>query len=407
MGAEIAKKKSKHEALEDLESKFEQTPDYHTPSKHISCSKGENEDGNGELKIDHGGRVRKHLTFEEDKIPSKNPSTPCTARTSSLSVIDICDSDDENVQPPSVDKQGSVDNKASSKSILFQHSCGESMNDCNGEIPVIPTAKRKRASNIVTSDSENDEDDNVPICKLKRLHLQERISGQASPELKICSGTGIPPRDDDIANLVTPTRRRLVSLRKREGQRRARKGSSSKATTENVEDDESKEAGSESEGESLNGFIVDSMDVEDDDESSDAQDESYDNEDFGEILSRIKRSKGQNLSWEFEADMLAAFASMYFFLCLVDVFKDVGQVVNETHRVANIISGVFRRAMTDINIKGYTIPKGWKSNSWATTSPGNVFTSFGGGPRLCPGYELARVEFSVFLHHLITRFRSK
>ncbi|KAF2319078.1 hypothetical protein GH714_013133 [Hevea brasiliensis] len=36
------------------------------------------------------------------------------------------------------------------------------------------------------------------------------------------------------------------------------------------------------------------------------------------------------------------------------------KVVNETLRVANIISGVFRRAMTDINIKGYKIPKGWK-----------------------------------------------
>ncbi|KAK4839433.1 hypothetical protein QYF36_021901 [Acer negundo] len=294
--------------LKDLESKFEETPDYHTPSKHINYSKGENGDVNGELKID-SRRVRKHLTFEEDKSPSKKmaPSTPCAARTSSLGVIDICDSDDENVQLPSVDNQGSVDNKDSSKSILVQQSCEENMNDCNGEIPVIPTPKRKRASNIVTSDSENDEDDNVPICKLKRLHLQERISGQASPELKICSETGTPPGDDDIANLMTPPRRRLVSLRKREGQRRAGKGSSSKATTENVEDNESEEAGSESEGESLNGFIVDSTDVEDDDESSDAQEDSDDNEDFGEILSRIKRSKGQKLSWEFEADMLAAF----------------------------------------------------------------------------------------------------
>ncbi|KAI9200284.1 hypothetical protein LWI28_005367 [Acer negundo] len=62
--------------------------------------------------------------------------------------------------------------------------------------------------------------------------------------------------------------------------------------------------------------------------------------------------------------------SLYFYLCPVDVFKDVkkhttppislvGQV-NETLRVANIISWVFRRATTDIDIKGYTIPKGWK-----------------------------------------------
>lgn len=35
----------------------------------------------------------------------------------------------------------------------------------------------------------------------------------------------------------------------------------------------------------------------------------------------------------------------------------------------------------------------------------NAFTPFGGGSRLCPGYELARVELSVFLHHLVTQFR--
>ncbi|XP_011044517.1 PREDICTED: cytochrome P450 90A1-like [Populus euphratica] len=105
-------------------------------------------------------------------------------------------------------------------------------------------------------------------------------------------------------------------------------------------------------------------------------------------------------------------------------------VVNETLRIANIIGGIFRRTMTDINVKGYTIPKGWKVfasfrgvhldheyfkdartfNPWrwqdesGATCPANVFTPFGGGQRLCPGYELARVELSVFLHHLVTRF---
>lgn len=29
---------------------------------------------------------------------------------------------------------------------------------------------------------------------------------------------------------------------------------------------------------------------------------------------------------------------------------------------------------------------------------------FGGGPRLCPGYELSRLELCVFLHYLVTHF---
>ncbi|KAB1217744.1 Cytochrome P450 90A1 [Morella rubra] len=127
---------------------------------------------------------------------------------------------------------------------------------------------------------------------------------------------------------------------------------------------------------------------------------------------RAKKSENEPLEW-------SDYKSMPFTQC----------VVNETLRVANIIGGIFRRATTDIHIKGYTIPKGWKVfasfravhldqdhfkdarsfNPWrwqgnsGATSAGNVFTPFGGGPRLCPGYELARVELSVFLHHLVTR----
>ena len=33
------------------------------------------------------------------------------------------------------------------------------------------------------------------------------------------------------------------------------------------------------------------------------------------------------------------------------------------------------------------------------------FTPFGGGLRLCPGLDLARLEASIFLHHLVTSFR--
>ncbi|XP_028792663.1 cytochrome P450 90A1-like isoform X2 [Neltuma alba] len=108
------------------------------------------------------------------------------------------------------------------------------------------------------------------------------------------------------------------------------------------------------------------------------------------------------------------------------------KVVHETLRVGNIISGIFRRAMTDVNVRGYTIPKGWRLfasfravhlnsqhfkdarsfNPWRWQSnweagggsPGNVYTPFGGGPRMCPGFELARVVVSVFLHRFVTQF---
>ncbi|XP_075500050.1 3beta,22alpha-dihydroxysteroid 3-dehydrogenase-like [Primulina tabacum] len=131
----------------------------------------------------------------------------------------------------------------------------------------------------------------------------------------------------------------------------------------------------------------------------------------------ILAKKGEN-----EALQLEDYKSMPFTQC----------VVNETLRVSNIISGVFRRAMTDVTIKdGYTIPKGWKVfvslravhmdhdhfkaarmfNPWrwqngsgTTSCSKNVFTPFGGGPRRCPGAELARVELSVFLHRLVTQF---
>ncbi|XVE69409.1 hypothetical protein DITRI_Ditri09bG0150100 [Diplodiscus trichospermus] len=126
-----------------------------------------------------------------------------------------------------------------------------------------------------------------------------------------------------------------------------------------------------------------------------------------------RRNRTQALDW-------SDYKSMTFTQC---VFK-------ETLRVINIISGIFRRAMTDISIKGYTIPKGWQVFSsfravhldhnhfkdartfnpwrWQNNSgmsyPANVYTPFGGVPRLCPGYELARVELSVILQHLVTRF---
>ncbi|KAG9133191.1 hypothetical protein Leryth_027059 [Lithospermum erythrorhizon] len=103
-------------------------------------------------------------------------------------------------------------------------------------------------------------------------------------------------------------------------------------------------------------------------------------------------------------------------------------VITETLRMGNIIIGVMRKAMKDVEIKGCIIPKGycvltyfrsvhlddnfydfpnqfdpwrWQHKDMSSRN----FTPFGGGQRLCPGLDLARLEASIFLHHIVTQFR--
>lgn len=39
--------------------------------------------------------------------------------------------------------------------------------------------------------------------------------------------------------------------------------------------------------------------------------------------------------------------------------------------------------------------------------PPYSFVAFGGGPRICPGYEFARIETLTTIHYLVTRFTWK
>ncbi|XP_058084517.1 cytochrome P450 87A3-like [Magnolia sinica] len=135
-------------------------------------------------------------------------------------------------------------------------------------------------------------------------------------------------------------------------------------------------------------------------------------EEHEEILKR-REDPDSRITWE-------EYKSMTF----------TSQVINEAVRLANIAPGIFRKTTDDVKIKGYTIPAGWavmvcppavhlnpetfveplKFNPWRwegmdTNRGSKNFMAFGGGMRLCVGADFSRLQMTVFLHHLVTKYR--
>ncbi|KAM3695754.1 hypothetical protein ACJW31_07G157400 [Castanea mollissima] len=106
------------------------------------------------------------------------------------------------------------------------------------------------------------------------------------------------------------------------------------------------------------------------------------------------------------------------------------QVINEALRLGGVVPGILRKALKDIEFKGYTIPAGWTImlansaiqlnpntykdplafNPWRWKDLDSLFVSknfmpFGGGIRQCAGAEYSKTFLATFLHVLVTKYR--
>nr|XP_027066627.1 beta-amyrin 28-monooxygenase-like [Coffea arabica] len=103
-------------------------------------------------------------------------------------------------------------------------------------------------------------------------------------------------------------------------------------------------------------------------------------------------------------------------------------VVSEVLRLVPPVQGNFREVLTDFTYSTFFIPKGWKiywtpnsthKNPQYFSDPEkfdpsrfegsgpmpHTFVPFGGGSRICPGKDFARVVILVFMYNVIGKFR--
>ncbi|KAL6178537.1 hypothetical protein ACLB2K_050055 [Fragaria x ananassa] len=105
----------------------------------------------------------------------------------------------------------------------------------------------------------------------------------------------------------------------------------------------------------------------------------------------------------------------------------LSKVIDETMRVVNISLYTYREATADVNISGYTIPKGWKVMMWfrgihlnpeiyqdpkefnpsrwnESKVKAGTYIPFGIGSRQCPGSDLTKLEITTFLHYFLLNY---
>ncbi|OMO93147.1 Cytochrome P450 [Corchorus olitorius] len=106
----------------------------------------------------------------------------------------------------------------------------------------------------------------------------------------------------------------------------------------------------------------------------------------------------------------------------------LSKVIDETLRKNSQPFPIFRVAQDDINFNDYFIPKGWKVLVWTRAvhmDPENYvnpkdflpsrwdnqklkagsFLPFGGGSRICPGADFAKLQISIFLHYFLLNYK--
>ncbi|GAU42883.1 hypothetical protein TSUD_231940, partial [Trifolium subterraneum] len=161
--------------------------------------------------------------------------------------------------------------------------------------------------------------------------------------------------------------------------------------------------------------------------------------DMMDLLMEVKDEEGNMLEDEDIIDLLLVFllagheSSAHGILWTIIYLLDhphvlqKAKVIDEMLRRTTISFANFRLAKVDVNINGYTIPKGWKVLVWnrgvhmdpeTYSNPkefdpsrwenykarAGSFLPFGLGSRFCPGSDLAKLEITIFLHHFLLNY---